>query len=543
MVEAFKRFLLASSTLICALGIVAQSTTQTSTKTASPYYISLPEDRTQKSEGVIIELQPGIAPFMICYYPVSGNYCTLPRVLFYLTITAALVLRHYPWLRVGALAASLTYSGTAAIHASLIIWSGPAEGELDVIPLISILSASCFVMVPLLTWSSTICHAGKPKEEKRHQNEKYKRLLERLACQELPRLTELGEEDPVTQETFARGRKRLETRAKRRESGSDNISGASRTILIMWACLVTVGFIATFVAVIDPTPDFFISSDFLGGNNCIDPCPNNPTLNGRLWFREYSDLQSLTESQLVVFETSSRQTNLILNYAFHISWICVYVLLQVIFAICLGLNQPSEARIRIYGSITQLSRHFTNNDTRLKIWQTSIAKVIAFIAYFGAVVIAVISLPLLVLNVTLIELYIQRLPQSEKPRHVGAWSPYATIGLTLFSFFIANVRLGHHLKRLWADTTNRLTRLANFLKCGKRESKSEASEAEKHKWQEFWMRTWTNLMHYIVEKRDDVLDALQFEWAHTRDFWKDSEGELAKYQQRKQEIREEIEVE
>ena len=510
----------------------------------------------------------------------QGNYCTLPRVLFYLTITAALLLRHYPWLHVGALAASLTYSGTAAIHASLIIWSGHAEGELDVIPLIAILSASCFVMVPLLTWSSTIRHAGKPKEEKRHQNEKYKRLLERLANHESPRLPGMEIEDSVKQETFERRRKRLEARARRRESGSDNIPGASRTILIMWAGLVTVGFISTFVAIIDPTPDvryghwelfdyslateiscipengtlnlstgentayyaqFFISSDFLGTNNCIDPCPNNPTPNGRLWFREYSDLQSFTESEIVDFESASGQTNLILNYAFHTSWICVYVLLQGIFAVCLGLNQPSEARVRIYGLITQLGRRFTKNGGQPKIWHSAIAKVVAFVAYLGAVAIAVISLPLLVLDVTIIEIYVQRLPQSETPRHIGAWSPYATIGLALFSFFIANVHLGHHLKQLWADTKIGLHRFLHFLKCGKRGRNSDTPETDRHEWRDFRMRTRMNLIDYIVEKRDDVLDALQYEWIHTRDFWRDAEGEFVKYQQREQEIREEVE--
>ena len=50
-----------------------------------------------------------------------------------------------------------------------------------------------------------------------------------------------------------------------------------------------------------------------------------------------------------------------------------------------------------------------------------------------------------------------------------------------------------------------------------------------------------NLIDYIVEKRDDVLDALQYEWIHTRDFWRDAEGEFVKYQQREQEIREEVE--
>ena len=197
----------------------------------------------------------------------------------------------------------------------------------------------------------------------------------------------------------------------------------------------------------------------------------------------------------------------------------------------------------MYGLITQLIRRFTKNDAQLKIWQTAIAKPVAFVAYLGAVGIAVISLPLLVLNVTLIEIYVQRLPQSETPRHVGAWSPYATIGLALFSFFLANVHLGHHIKVLWVATIKRLARVLNFLRCGKREPRSDIPETDRDKWRELGIRTRMNLMDYIVEKRDDVLDALQFEWTHTRDFWRDADGELDKYQRRKQEIREEFEEE
>jgi hypothetical protein len=45
-----------------------------------------------------------------------------------------------------------------------------------------------------------------------------------------------------------------------------------------------------------------------------------------------------------------------------------------------------------------------------------------------------------------------------------------------------------------------------------------------------------------MERRNDVPDSLQEEWAYTKNFWVDSDGELAKYQQRKQDTREETEL-
>ena len=47
----------------------------------------------------------------------KGNYGRWPRVLYYVTLLFALLARNHDWLIGGALAAALTYSGGAAIHA------------------------------------------------------------------------------------------------------------------------------------------------------------------------------------------------------------------------------------------------------------------------------------------------------------------------------------------------------------------------------------------------------------------------------------------
>lgn len=80
--------------------------------------------------------------------------------MYYCTIVFALMARTHQWLMAGALAAALTYSGAAAIHACLLVWHGPGTGELDIAPLLAILSTACIITVPLLNWSSTVRRLG-----------------------------------------------------------------------------------------------------------------------------------------------------------------------------------------------------------------------------------------------------------------------------------------------------------------------------------------------------------------------------------------------
>jgi hypothetical protein len=145
-------------------------------------------------------------------------------------------------------------------------------------------------------------------------------------------------------------------------------------------------------------------------------------------------------------------------------------------------------------------------------------------------------------NITLTELYIQGLPQSETPKHVGAWSPYAVIGLGLISFFIANVQVTYHLKAFWTGTVGVLRGVASFLASPKRVFKEGAFKLFKSVLRKGWFLVYTNLMDYLIEQRNDIMDALQQEWMCTKNFWKDADGELARYQKRKGEMREETEL-
>lgn len=62
---------MASSLLIFATKIAARSTTKAPTTTAPPFYVPLPPTQTRESTSVIIDLQPGQFPYLLCWYPIS----------------------------------------------------------------------------------------------------------------------------------------------------------------------------------------------------------------------------------------------------------------------------------------------------------------------------------------------------------------------------------------------------------------------------------------------------------------------------------------
>jgi len=63
-----------------------------------------------------------------CAWPISGQYCLLNRILFYVLLVFAVLMRRSPWLVAGALASALSYSGTAAIHALMRAFSKSPHG-------------------------------------------------------------------------------------------------------------------------------------------------------------------------------------------------------------------------------------------------------------------------------------------------------------------------------------------------------------------------------------------------------------------------------
>lgn len=52
-----------------------------------------------------------------CEWPISGQYARLNRILYYVLLVFALIMRHAEWLIAGALASATIYSGSAAVQA------------------------------------------------------------------------------------------------------------------------------------------------------------------------------------------------------------------------------------------------------------------------------------------------------------------------------------------------------------------------------------------------------------------------------------------
>ncbi|KAH6986844.1 hypothetical protein EDB80DRAFT_731047 [Ilyonectria destructans] len=545
-------------------------------------YRPLPKNTTREATSFILDPGQHMEHVQVlCHYAISGNYCLLPRALFYATIIAALVLRHHPWLYIGALAASLTYSGSAAIHAIILWCSNRAWGELDVIALAAILSVSCTVLVPLLNWSSTIRNAGNPAKQARRQKEKFDRLGERLAewdRHQMHRINEkrMGEpnnkivtkadlDEAHHRRTFERRLKRLEVcRDKKR---LDHLDAASRTILIVWGVLVTIGFAFMFVAIVDPSPDarygryeyatytyateivclpdngtfdlqagqdpnwpyFFFSSEFLDANGCQDPCPISPAFQGAAMFRESRDLTAFSKKEVNLFATSISTWDF-LRRAVNILWVLPYVLLQGIWATFLGRSQPGEARLRVYGFLLRLPLDGRPKGQGAGPLQCKVAKLVAFMTYAWAVFATVLAVPLLVANLVVAEIYLYELPQSESPMHIGAWSPYTSTALALISLFIGAPAVKKYAKDLLERITTSLRRIGRFIVTRKRTPRTKLNQHRSVRALRFIKRVlYVTPIDVILERRNHILDALHEEWKDTAAYLRNPDEELAKF--------------
>ena len=455
----------------------------------------------------------------------------------------ALIVRKVQWLIAGALAAGLTYSGAAAIHAMLLVWVGPGYGELDQQALLAILSTSCVIAVPLLNWSETLRTLGVPE----------------IKIQE----------------------------AKRKR---ENIEpGPTRTIIVYWAFLVTIGFMCVFVSFEDhrfnvsqvavsgsanisctpaggnlnlsigqdPGWHFFIPDlEFIAGNNCLDPCQGvNPLLGGAI-FRTADDLKIPTQKQFgFLYQTllaegyitpdelgadvdigrKLKRVRFFKGYVKYALFLFPYIILQGFWAIIFGRRRPRQVRDSVYLFIVELNLWA---DGTAKVHKLQIAKLCAFLSYSWAVVIAVICPPLFVINLIANEISVNNYPESENAHHVGAWTPYVATLLVFGAALVAKFhqRLEDKLIVLINITIGLLDRLATRtgLRKPRNDDDDDTSpnkiddETEKVHTSAYWVVVWKSTRgllhsawHPIKHYFDDVRENLSEEFMNVQEWYRE----------------------
>jgi hypothetical protein len=96
---------------------------------------------------------------MTCVYAVSGQYGLLPRVLYYALLIFTVFTHKYIWLVAGAAASAMTFSGSAAIHAIILVAlprSSAAAIDLDVFGAYAASATGLIFIIPIMTFSKSL---------------------------------------------------------------------------------------------------------------------------------------------------------------------------------------------------------------------------------------------------------------------------------------------------------------------------------------------------------------------------------------------------
>ena len=91
---------------------------------------------------------------VICAFPISGQYCFLQRLLLYLLLIFSIFGQSQEWLIRGSLAAAMTYSSSASVHAIVLaaISQKNTLFDLDVLGIYCVTSSSIIALGPTLDW-------------------------------------------------------------------------------------------------------------------------------------------------------------------------------------------------------------------------------------------------------------------------------------------------------------------------------------------------------------------------------------------------------
>jgi len=107
--------------------------------------------------------------FVVCMWPVSGQYDLLSRILFYVMMLISVLFRHYRLVSLAAMGTAMTYAAVSAVHTLVILannyptapWPGnvapPATYfDPDLYAIFPVLAVAGIMLNPILMWSTTV---------------------------------------------------------------------------------------------------------------------------------------------------------------------------------------------------------------------------------------------------------------------------------------------------------------------------------------------------------------------------------------------------
>ncbi|KAI9802790.1 MAG: hypothetical protein M1833_001389 [Piccolia ochrophora] len=317
----------------------------------------------------------------ICVYPTHGQYALLQRVLFYALLVFALLARNHEWLVAAALAASMTFAGTAAIHAIAFAIVRPDNGSLDtdLRPLIVILSSSSLIATPLLNWSST---------------------LRRVRA---------------------------------------------RPIILTWYILVTVGYAALVFSIKLPklrhtscstsppvSPLAVFDATFLAVFNCPFPCDD---VSATPAFRTGSKalLQVIDEvpDELYTDATPGPLKFALVTVVTVWQFVLFFGMAQTLYLVLAGRRSPTEFRHAFFRLM--LGKRLKEGRLRPKRYIYLGPAILASVIYLVAIVFLIAAPPLFVINIVITEYIHAGTLSEEEYNAVGQWAPYASALLAILA--------------------------------------------------------------------------------------------------------------
>ena len=327
-----------------------------------------------------------------CILPISGQYGLLPRLLFYLLLCFSLMVRSHEWLAVGALAATMTYSGTVAVHIMLASFLSPASAADDLPPMKAILSTACIMAVPLFNWSTT---------------------LRRLRARPLIIYWDVLIVTAYLSSCFG------------------NLSYYMPELLSSIRPQLR-----DILCELDPGPPAslppILYRQWLTAHSCNNPCD---LVAHNIPFRSGDSTYALVflgnNPAAPAWFSVTPQLERLLDL-----WILPILVLQGYYSCLVGRSSPAQLRNQLFLTICCRGR----GETWLNTTQNFTAKYLAIMVYMLSMAMLVISPAVCIANLVLRELYSLQAPwvlESESPTMVGQWSPWVTVGLALLGAVIA----------------------------------------------------------------------------------------------------------